>query len=168
VVLHPSSSHEQQSAERLILGAVSLHLGSKVTPRRVDLPGGAYVNVDGVADEPPVFVEVYAHQGRLRGGQRHKIAGDILKLLTLGKAHPGARLVLAFADIEVAGQVQNKGWLAEAIRTWSVEVFVADLPVEVREGLRAAQGRQVMVNPPSGTDPVSVDPVDPEEDFGGV
>ncbi len=99
-----------------------MHLGAEVRPGRVDLPGGAYVNVDGVADEPPVFMEVYAHQGRLRGGQRHKIAGDILKLLTLGKAHPGARLVLAFADIDVAGQVQNKGWLAEAVRPWGVAI----------------------------------------------
>lgn len=146
-MLHPSNSGEQQSAERLILEAASAHLGTAVAPRRVDLPAGSYVDVDGVADTPPAFVEVYAHQGRLRGGQRHKIASDVLKLLTLGKAHPSARLVLAFADNEVARQVENKGWLAEAIRTWGVEVFVADLPDEIRAGLRAAQGRQVMVNP---------------------
>jgi hypothetical protein len=144
---HPSNSLEQVSAEALILEAASIHLGVVVTPSRVDLPEGAYVNVDGVAHEPPTFVEVYAHQGLLRGGQRHKIAGDVLKLLTLGKAHPGARLVLAFADSDVARQVQNKGWLAEAIRTWGVRVFVADLPDNVRAGLKAAQGRQIMVNP---------------------
>lgn len=38
------------------------------------------MDVDGVSAEPPVFVEVFAHQGPLKGGQRHKIAGDVLKL----------------------------------------------------------------------------------------
>lgn len=96
-----------------------------------------------------MFVEVFAHQGPLKGGQRHKIAGDVLKLVTLGKARPAARLVLAFADEDAAKQVKNKGWLAEAVVTWGIEVLVIDLPDDVREGLRGAQRRQVMVNPGS-------------------
>lgn len=146
-VTHPSSSHEQAAVEVLILEALGERLGAQVTPRRVDLPGGSYVNVDGVSDNPPVFVEVFAHQGALKGGQRHKVAGDVLKLATLGKAHSEARLVLAFADEIAATSVRNKGWLAEAVSTWGIEVVVVDLPAEVREGLNAAQLRQVMINP---------------------
>ncbi len=42
-------------------------------------------------------------------------------------------------------------WLAEALRVWEVAVLVAELDDEVRAGLRAAQIRQVMVNPsPAG------------------
>lgn len=147
---HPSSSHEQREAEALILEAIGERLQTPVAPKRVNLPGGSYVDVDGVSEEPPVFVEVYAHQGLLKGGQRHKIAGDVLKLVTLGKAHPPARLVLAFADDVTARQVRNKGWLAEAVVTWGIEVEVLRLPAEVLDGLRAAQLRQVMTNPTGG------------------
>lgn len=146
-VSHPSSSHEQTEAEALILKVVGRRLGTMIAPKRVDFPGGSYVHVDGVSEAPPVFVEVFAHQGALKGGQRHKVAGDVLKLVTLGKAYPAAHLVLAFADEEAAKQVINTGWLAEAVTTWGIEVMVVDLPSEILEGLRAAQLRQVMINP---------------------
>jgi hypothetical protein len=38
---------------------------------------GASVDVDGVAEDGSVLVEVFAHQGPLKGGRRHKIATDI-------------------------------------------------------------------------------------------
>ena len=41
------------------------------------------------------------------------------------------------------------GWRAEAMRTWNVEVFVATLDDAVRDGIRAAQLRQTMVNDPA-------------------
>lgn len=42
-------------------------------------------------------------------------------------------------------------WLAEALRAWEVAVLIAVLEDDVRAGLRAAQVRQVMVNPsPAG------------------
>lgn len=121
----------------------------------MDLPSGSYAHVDGVSEHPWIFVEVFAHQGALKGGQRHKVAGDVLKLVTLGKAQPEARLILAFADEAAAMSVRNKGWLAEAVSTWGIEVFVVDLPSEVREGLTSAQLRQVMINP--STDQASSD-----------
>lgn len=36
---------------------------------------------------------------------------------------------------------------SEALRTWRIEMFVADLDTDVRAGLRSAQARQFMVNP---------------------
>jgi hypothetical protein len=54
----------------------------------VRLSGGAYVDVDGVAADSSAFVEVFAHQGTLKGGQKHKVANDALKLITLGREHP--------------------------------------------------------------------------------
>lgn len=131
-----------------MLDAVGQQVGATVIPARVDFPGGSYANVDGVSEDPLVFVEVFAHQGPLKGGQRHKIAGDVLKLVTLGRAYPAARLVLALASHETARQVTNRGWLAEAVRTWGVEVVVVDLREDILQGLREAQARQVMVNPP--------------------
>jgi hypothetical protein len=146
---HPSDSAEQRDAEARILAAVGEKLGGvEVKPKRVDLPGGTYVAVDGVADQPNTFVEVYAHLGPLRGGQVHKVAQDILKLVTLGRAHPEAHLVLAFADEDAAAHVSGTGWLAEAVETWGVEVIVVELPEDIRAAIQSAQLRQVMVNPP--------------------
>ena len=144
-----SDSSTQRSAERLILDAVSKSVGVELSPTRLRLNGGAVVDVDGVAPDESVLVEVFAHQGQLRSGQRHKIAGDALKLITtaIGK-DPAPRLVLAFADPVMTSFFAGKNWLAAAVVAWDIEVVVVELDASVREGIRAAQARQVMVNPP--------------------
>jgi hypothetical protein len=143
-----STSDEQLRAEPLILSGIATRLGVDLVPRSLSLPRGARVDVDGVAPDESVFVEVFAHQGRLRGGQFHKVARDALKLITLAQSRREARLVIAFADEDAAKCVTGKSWLAEALSTWEIEVIVVDLEAVVRQGLRAAQARQVMVNAP--------------------
>jgi len=144
---HQSDSHEQRSAEPLIRHAVSVAVGVELAPRSLRLDGGARVNVDGVAPYESVFVEIFAHQGRLKGAQFHKVARDALKLITLGRSRPESRLIIAFGDKDAAACVSASSWLAEALRTWRIEVFVGNLDADVRSGLRAAQARQIMVNP---------------------
>lgn len=75
---HASDSTAQSDAEPLILAAVADQLGVKLAPRRLALPGGATADVDGVAADESVLVEVFARQGALKGGQRGKIARDAL------------------------------------------------------------------------------------------
>jgi hypothetical protein len=110
------------------------------------LDGGARADVDGAARDESVLVEVFAHQGRLKSAQFHKVVRDALKLITLGRARPGSRLIIAFGDSDAAGCVNAKSWLAESLRVWGIEVLSVDLDEEVRAGLRSAQTRQVMVN----------------------
>jgi hypothetical protein len=152
---HLSDSSAQVDAEPLILAAVSARVGVPLAPRRLTLPGGATADVDGAADDESVLVEVFARQGALKGGQRGKIARDTLKLITLGRHRPGARLILALVDEAAARPLTAKGWLAEALVTWNVEVLVVDLDDAVREGIRAAQVRQVMVNTQTSSPPVA-------------
>lgn len=144
---HQSDSAEQLSAESLIIVGLADEFGP-LTPATVELPGGARVEVDGVGPNGSAFVEVFAHQGRMKGSQPKKVAQDALKLITLRRAHPNARLVVAFGDEVAARSVLGQGWLAEALRTWEVEVRVVELDVEVTQRLVAAQVRQRMVNPP--------------------
>jgi hypothetical protein len=80
-----TDSPTQRSAERLILDAVSKSVGLELRPKRITLDDGAVVDVDGVASDESVFVEVFAHQGQVKRGQRHKIAGDALKLITAAR-----------------------------------------------------------------------------------
>ncbi len=144
---HESDSHEQRRAEPLILAGVSAAVGVELRPRSLRLDGGARVDVDGVATDESVLVEIFAHQGPLKGGQLHKVARDALKLITLARSQERSRLIIAFGDSDAAACVSGASWLAEALRVWHVEVLVLVLDDDVRAGLRAAQARQVMVNP---------------------
>jgi hypothetical protein len=153
-VAHQSDSTAQREAEPLILAGLAKELGVELVPRSLLLDGGARVDIDGVADDESVFVEIFAHQGPLKGGQFHKVARDALKLITVARSRPAARLFIAFADTEAAAGVSGRSWLAEALRTWDVEVRTVDLDDQARDRLRGAQSRQIMVNP-------SADPIRP-------
>ena len=113
---HQSDSLEQRTAEPLILAGVSKLLGVELAPRSLRLDRGARVDVDGVAPDESVFVEIFAHQGRLKGGQSHKVARDAMKLITLRRSRPGSKLIIAFGDPEAATCVTGASWLAEALR----------------------------------------------------
>jgi hypothetical protein len=143
-----SDSDTQRSAEKLILDAVALKVGVPLSPRRLELGSGPVVDVDGVAEDESVLVEIFAHQGHLKGGQRHKIAGDALKLSTIAKVWPKRpRLILAFGDPDILKFFDGRSWLASAINTWGIEILVAEFDVAARDSIRVAQARQVMVNP---------------------
>ncbi len=147
---HQSDSLEQRTAEPLILAGVSKIVGVELAPRSLRLDAGARVDVDGVAPDESVFVEVFAHQGRLKGAQFHKVARDALKLITLGRSRAGSKLIIAFGDPDAAACVTGASWLSEALSSWKIEVLIIDLDDPVRAGLRDAQVRQVMVNPSPG------------------
>jgi hypothetical protein len=109
--------------------------------------------VDGISEDPPAYIEVFAHQGPLKAGQRHKVATDVLKLITLGREHPEARLIIAFADREAADTVTGSTWLAQALRSGHVEVVVAEVNPALLGLIRAAQRRQFMAHPVPQTTP---------------
>lgn len=142
---HESDSTEQQAAEEMVRAQVGAFLGKQLRSTRLTL-GGAAVQVDGAADDESVFVEIFARQGALKGGQRHKVANDALKLITIGRSRPGAKLVMAFADGEAAAYATKGTWIAEALSTWGIDVVVVELGEDVRNGIRA-EVRQQMVNP---------------------
>jgi hypothetical protein len=146
-VAYLSDSSAQSDVEPLMLAALSAELGVDLAPRRLTLRGGAHCDVDGVAPDESVLVEVFAHQGELKGGQRGKIARDALKLMTLGHHRPGARLILALADPAVVRPLTATSWLAESLKTFGVEVMLVKLDAETRGKIADAQVRQVMVNP---------------------
>jgi len=155
---HQSDSSEQQHAEEMIRSRVAAHLGKELNSTTLSLEGGAVVQVDGAAADESAFVEIFARQGALKGGQRHKVATDALKLITIGRSRPEADLVIAFADEQAASYATKGTWMSEALATWSIKVLVVEVDARVREGIKAAQVRQQMVNP------AAVPPVDAELD----
>jgi hypothetical protein len=152
-VAHHSDSTAQRDAEPIILAALSSELGVELEPRRLQLPSGAYCDVDGVSPDELVLVEAFARQSKLKGGQRGKIARDALKLMTLRECRPGARLILALADPNIVRSLTAKSWLAEALRTFNIQVLYVEIPADARDKIAAAEIRQVMVNPDAGPAP---------------
>lgn len=143
-----SDSTAQRRAESLILEAVEAMLGVALHPQRLRLAAGAVVDVDGFTEDESAIVEVFAHQGKLKAGQRHKIATDVLKLITIAHERtPAPTLILAFGDPDIKRLLGDKSWLTAAINAWGIKVVVAPLDASARAEIRLAQARQVMVNP---------------------
>jgi hypothetical protein len=137
---HASDSAVQREAEIEILRGVSHRLAKPLAKLRVDLPGGTWVEVDGAAADLSVFAEAFARQGGMKGGQKRKVALDVLKLITLRRVYPSAQLVLAFCDDAAVESLT--GWIAEAIETWNVDRMVVPLDPGLRARLIEVQARQ--------------------------
>lgn len=105
---------------------------------------GVRVTVDGVADDPPILVEAWAHQGPPKSAQKAKVVTDALKLLWVDRAlfAGEARKILALTDTAAADHFQGRSWMAAAFRDLGIEVRVVSLPDAVREKIRRAQERQ--------------------------
>ena len=143
--LHPSNSEAQVAAEWAILYKLGIVIDVALNQGTSIPVGDSVVKPDGAAMDNSVFVEAFAHIGPLKGGQKHKVSTDALKLLAIRDAHPKARLILAFADEDAARSVS--GWKAETLKANGIEIRVVDLDQDERERIEAAQQRQQMVNP---------------------
>ncbi len=145
---HMSDSTVQRNAEAAIINSLAESLGTPgaLKPKRVAVPGGAFVELDASSDDDSVLVEAYARQGRLQGAQLKKVSQDILKLAFLkgDKARSASRAVIVFASEEACASIT--GWVRAAADHFRVELLVVDIPESVRVEIRAAQARLVMVN----------------------
>ena len=92
------------------------------------------------------LVEIWAHQGKAKSAQKHKVMTDVTKLvfarsLLLASEQSSCRLILCFTD-ELAAHFKRGSWMAQAIKSAGIEIVVIDLPEELRERIRIAQTRQ--------------------------
>jgi hypothetical protein len=143
---HASDSSEQRSAERAILAALGRRLDATLGPQSMTLPTGERVQIDGVSESARFLVEVYAHQGGLRGGQKHKIMSDAMKLTAVRHfLHPESHLILCFADPRVQSEIQAS-WRGPALEAHGIKIEVVQLS-DGGKAVREAQTRQRMVNP---------------------
>lgn len=144
---HRSDSLVQREAESLMRNKVAEVIGQDLQSATVRLDTGAPVQVDGAAADESVLVEIFARQGKLKAGQQKEVALDAFKLITLARGRPDAELILAFADEDAAAYARGKGWLAEALASWSVKIVVVELDERERAKIRAAQVLQEIENP---------------------
>jgi len=156
---HLSDSTVQQKAEAAIISALAEHLGvpDSLRPRKLSTPGGSSVQLDACSEDKSVLVEAYARQGKLKGAQIKKISQDVLKLALLKRddSLSSSRAIIVFASEEARASIT--GWVRSAADQFGVELMVVDIPEDVRDDIRSAQARQVMVNVQVAADEVVED-----------
>lgn len=140
---HPSDSHAQRDAEVVIVAALSVKLGISLRKTSIPTSNSGRVEIDGATEDLSVLVEVYAHQGAVRGGQTKKLATDALKLTWIGQQVGATRLILAVADERVESYLHRpKAWLTQALVDLQVDVVLVDLEDTTLRALRDAQTLQ--------------------------
>lgn len=133
---HKSTSTVQGEAGLCMLETLGVDLGRTLEMRSIAYHG-AKMEVDGVDVEESVFVEVFAHLGAFKSGQRKKVATDILKFVALQADRPEAKFILAFADEKAKASVV--GWVRAVVDHHGTELSVVDLPEGLKIKVAAAQ-----------------------------
>ncbi len=137
---HASDSAEQRAIEIDVRRALETMLAVTFADPDPLLRG---LKLDAFAPgPPPVLVEVFAHVGPSKSGQRHKVANDMAKLL-LAERRLGVpcRKMIAVID-QAAIAHHGRGWVGEFAKEFGFEVIVVP-GFEVRhEAMRAVQARQ--------------------------
>ncbi len=143
-----SSSHEQQNAEVYIASIVEAWLDCSVEKNaKVVLSDGVHIEPDLYSEKDKIICEIYAHIGSLKGGQKHKISQDILKMLLLEKSKSAEyRKVIVVADDKVEKYLNGKSFIAESIRQFGIEIKRINLSNEIYEKVSDAQKMQKMIN----------------------
>jgi hypothetical protein len=140
-IKHASDSAEQREMEGAVLVALAAKLGVTFSADVHPQLGG--LKLDGFAGTTvPVLVEVFAHVGRAKGGQRHKIAHDMTKLL-LAEKRLGVpcRKVIAVIDKAAIAHMEN-GWDGAFADAFGIERMVVKGFEEHHAAMRAVQSRQ--------------------------
>ena len=100
-----------------------------------------------LSTEHGVVGEIYAHIGRIKPAQAHKIAADVLKMLLYEKTQ-GRRLkkYIVVCDEQVEDYLKGQSYLSAAISQFGVEVLYFPLEATDVVELKAAQDRQNIYN----------------------
>lgn len=137
-------SAAQRAAEMAVLALLKTELSvDYLAPEVVHLSDQTRVEIDAVNLDPPILVEIWAHQGSLRGGQPNKVMVDAMKLLYV-EAVKGIpfRKIICFTDGAARKPFLGKSWRAAALAHYGIELMLIDLPADVRETVVQAQKDQ--------------------------
>ena len=141
---HKSDSTEQIDAERYILGEIAKRESLNFDDY-ADL--GIVASPDGINQQKKVMVEVYAHIGRLKGAQLHKVKADILKLAYIERKLGGNwKKIICYGCREAAFYLKGKSWAAEVAKALDIKVMVVPLSDEQKQNVLESQNLQRMMN----------------------
>ena len=147
---HGSRSDVQRSVELEVLEALSKQFGCHFSGGRVNT-GRSYVEIDGMARDPIdgsyTLVEVFAHVGKVKAAQRHKVHADVLKLAlartVLQEAGASSvRALVAFVCVNCAKSLLGKTWVADSAERFGVDVVIVPISETSHGNLLTVQAKQ--------------------------
>jgi hypothetical protein len=144
-----SSAVVQIAAQAVMLQKFEEITGKRLTPNQI-LFDDVVIQLDGYCEteDKVILAECWAHIGKAKVAQKHKIAADILKMslasVEIRKRQPHKILecYLIFADEEASDVVRSSSWMSAAARHHSVVPVVVSLDLETVERIKQAQKAQ--------------------------
>jgi len=139
----PGDSAEQRNAEEFLVSSLAVLLGARLEKKKVDLPDGEWLEIDGFSESPLILCEAWAHVGTPKSAQKNKVMADALKLLYVERiASKPARKILLLGDKVAARRFPGDNWMARALHAFGIEIQVVELPTDIRTTVENAQKRQ--------------------------
>lgn len=147
-IMKPSDSSEQLRAEAFMAETAEEVIGCPLERnKRVAVGDGVIVEPDLYSEERHIVCEIFAHLGKLRVGQAHKLSQDILKMLLMDEClDVKHEKYLVVAGAEADAYLQGRSFIAESLRRFGIRVLKAELPGKINKDVSEAQERQRMVN----------------------
>jgi hypothetical protein len=137
---HPSSSKKQQKAEPILRDKAAQQLGVQfgTPPSTLEI-----LELDAFANgASPICVEIFAHIGKSKSGQKRKLSQDMTKLLLaeklLGKP---CRKVIVVCDKNAIAYLNNS-WHGQFAKYFDIEFIVVQIEQQLREEIRITQEAQ--------------------------
>ena len=117
---------ERERTEAKMLRSFGEHLGARLDPKSLPLPGGGFLEIDGFSASPAVLCQVHSEIGPLTSEHERVAIADILKLSYAASALGNtARRVLLFRDRKTARRVCSAPEVASQLGDSGIEVCLA-------------------------------------------
>lgn len=141
-------SSTQQEIEEYLFNKISEELGVKLKHNPticLNEEKKVYIEPDFYSEEERKVGEIHTHKGRLKPAQRHKVAGDVLKMLLLDEVHgmKYKKYIVVCSD-EEEKQLNGSSHLAFTLETFGIKVKKITLPEELDKKLEETMKNQDM------------------------
>ncbi len=144
-----SNAIVQIQAQSVMLRKFSEVMGKILGMNQIVLEG-VLLQIDGYSEtaDEIILAECWAHVGKAKVAQKHKIAADVLKLSLAAKwlrrLHPtkAVKCFLLFADENAADVVRSRSWLSVAARQHDIQPYVVQLDETLLSMIKQAQQDQ--------------------------
>ena len=144
-----SNAIVQVQAQSVMLAKFGEVIGKRLALNQIALDG-ILVQIDGYAEtaDEIVLAECWAHIGKAKVAQKHKIAADVLKLSLVAErlrnlhSNKAVKCFLLFADEDAADVVRSSSWLSAAAKHYGVVPWVVQLDETLLTMIRRAQKDQ--------------------------
>lgn len=96
-----------------------------------------------------IIGEIYAHRGKLKDGQKKKLAKDCLKLIVFEKLFNEKGILekqIVCIDEKIKNYLLGDSWFAEVFNLFDITVKCEELETELNTEIEEAQNRQAKGN----------------------